>query len=123
MRKLILPAVLLSLLLSACKDNYGACEKAALDIANGVTAGMKTMDGLRVAGLITPTEESNVLGYLKFANDANAAFAVCAQTVHSSGSKSGSFTACAQTFSAALNNPTALALIKVSNPQAVNDIQ
>lgn len=108
--------------LSGCKDNFGACEKAAADIGNGIAAGMKTVDGLRVAGAISVQEETNVLGYLKFVNDGNGAFGACAQQAHVSGSKAGAFTACATAFSQTLNNPTELALIHVNNPQAQAEI-
>jgi hypothetical protein len=113
----------LALALAGCKDNYGACEKAALDIGNGVTAGMKTVDQLRVSGLINVQEESNVLGYLKFINDADAAFGTCAQNAHLAGSKAGAYTACANVFTSTLNNPAELALIHVNNPQAQQNIQ
>jgi hypothetical protein len=125
MRKFGLVVLLLSssLLMASCKDPFGACEKAALDIGNGIAAGMKTVDGLRVAGQITPQEESNLLGYFKFANDANGAFGLCAQSAHTAGGKGGAFTACAQTFSQALTNPQELALIHVGNPQTQMEVQ
>jgi len=113
-----LGAVLLlcsALLCGGCKDPYGSCEKAALDIGNGIAAGMKTVDQLRVQGLISVQEETNVLGYLEFANKGNGAFGACVQSAHTSGSKAGAYTACAQTFSAAL--------IHVNNPQAQQDVQ
>ena len=106
----------------SCRDPYGACEKAAADIGTGIAAGMKTVDSLRVSGVITTQEETNVLGYLKFANDANGSFGTCAQAAHNAGSKAGSFTACAQVFSTTLNNPTELALIHVGSPQAQAEI-
>lgn len=122
-RSLVVLVAVFSLSMAGCKDPYGACEKAALDIGSGITAGMKSVDALRVAGNITPQEESNILGYLKFANDGNGAFASCAQAAHASGSKAGSFTACAATFQATLSNPSELALIHVSNPQAQQNVQ
>jgi hypothetical protein len=113
----------LVMFLGGCSDPYGACEKAAADIGSGIGAGMKTVDGLRVQGLISVQEETNVLGYLKFANDANGTFASCAQTAHTSGSKAGAFTSCAAAFSGTLNNPSELALLHVGNSQASQDIQ
>lgn len=121
-RALTVVAVLLAFGLAGCSDPYGACEKAAADIGNGIAAGMKTVDGLRVAGLISIQEETNVLGYLKFVNDGNGAFGTCAQAAHTAGNKAGSFTACAQVFSTTLNNPQELALIHVGNPQAQAEI-
>ena len=121
MRKLVV-AVLLAVSLVACSDPYGACEKAALNIGNGVTVGMQTTDALRVAGKISVQEETNILGYLKFANDANGSFASCAQSVHVSGAKTG-YTACATAFQNALNNPQELALIHVSNPNSQAEVQ
>ncbi len=114
--------VMAAVLTAGCKDPYGASEKAAADIGNGIAAGMKTVDGLRVAGLISVQEETNVLGYLKFVNDGNGAFGVCAQAAHMAGSEAGSFTACAQAFSQTLNNPQELALIHVNNPQAQAEV-
>lgn len=121
--KLRIAVVALALMLGGCSDPYGACEKAALDIGNGVGSGMKTVDQLRVQGLITVQEETSALGYMKFVNDANGAFSVCAQQAHNAGGKAGAYTACAQTFTAALATPSELALIKVSNPTAQQDIQ
>ena len=125
MRKAIwlVPILALAFVAAGCKDAYGACEKAAADIGTGIAAGMKTVDSLRVAGTISTQEETNVLGYLKFANDANGAFGACAQAAHNAGSKAGSFTACAQIFSLTLNSPQELALIHVSNPTAQANIE
>ena len=123
-RKLGIGLLLYSALLcGGCKDPYGSCEKAALDIGNGIAAGMKTVDQLRVQGLISVQEETNVLGYLEFANKGNGAFGACVQSAHTAGSKAGAYTACAQTFSTALANPQSLALIHVNNPQAQQDVQ
>jgi hypothetical protein len=122
MKKTLWLVPLLALALIGCKDPYGASEKAAADIGTGIAAGMKTVDQLRVAGIVSVQEETNVLGYLKFANDANGAFGTCAQAAHTAGSKAGSFTACAQVFSLTLNNPTELALIHVGNSQAEANI-
>ena len=122
MKKLmaVLPLVLL---LAGCKDNYGACEKAALDIGTGITAGMKTVDSLRVAGAISVSEETNILNYLEFANKADGAFATCAQASHTAGSKAGAYTSCATLFQTTLANPQALALIRVGNPTAQGEVQ
>ena len=122
MKKLAVLAVLV-IALAGCKDPYGASEKAAADIGASIGAGMKTVDSLRVAGVITPQEETSVLGYLKFANDANGAFGNCASQANAAGNKAGAFTACAQTFLTTLNTPSELALIRVGNPQAQQEIQ
>jgi hypothetical protein len=111
------------LLVLGCSDPYGACEKAALDIGNGIAAGMQATDQLRVAGKISIQEETNILGYLEFANTANGAFGKCAQAAHTAGSVKGSYTACAQAFSTALNDPAKLTLIHVSNPTTQTDVQ
>jgi hypothetical protein len=110
------------LLLIGCKDPYGACVKASADIGTGIAQGMKTVDSLRVQGLISAQEESTVLDYFEFANGADKAFLTCAQTAHTSGSKAGSFTTCANTFNSSLNNPQELSLLHVSNPQASQNV-
>lgn len=122
-RKLYSVLAVLALFLGGCADNYGACEKAALNIGNGIAAGMKSVDALRANGNITVQEETNVLGWLKFANDGNGAFASCAQSVHNAGSKAGAYTSCAQVFQLTLANPQELSLIHVSNPQAQQNVQ
>ena len=119
-RKLLL--ILPLLLLAGCKDPYGASAKAAADIATGINTGMTTIGSLQQQGVITKAEALNVLGYMEYANKGDEAFTSCIQTAHTSGSKAGSFTACAQTFNAALNNPAELALIHVSNSQASGTI-
>lgn len=115
--------VVLTLALASCNDPYGASEKAAADIAASIGAGMKTVDNLRVAGLLSAQEESTILGYLKFANDTDSAFGNCAQQAHNLGNKAGAYTACAQLFLTSLNNPQEMALIKVNNPQAQQEVQ
>lgn len=119
LRLLLIPFLLLTM---GCSDPYGACVKAGTDIFAGIGQGMKTVDEVRKQGLITPDEESNVLGFLKFANDADKAFLDCASKVHTNGSSAGSYTSCAQIFNKALNTPQETALIHVSNPSAQNTI-
>jgi hypothetical protein len=91
-----LAVLLLAVTLLGCKDPYGASEKAALDIGNGIAAGMKTADDLRVTGKIS-------------------------QQVHSSGAKTG-YTVCAVNLQQTLSNPTELALIHVSNPTSQQNV-
>lgn len=123
MRKLgVIGAILLTVALCGCKDPYQTCLTAGTDIATGIAQGMKTVDSVRQQGLITPAEESSVLDYLEFANKADEAFKSCADAAHTAGSKAGAFTACATTFNTALNNPTELALLHVSNAQASQNI-
>jgi len=122
-RKLSVVLTLAALIsLGGCKDPYGAAVKAAADIGTGIAQGMKTVDSIRQQGLITPAEESNVLDYLEFANKADEAFQSCVDTAHTSGSKAGSFTACATAFNTSLNNPTELALLHVANTTASQNI-
>lgn len=106
--------------IGSCNDPYGASEKAAADIGTGIGVAFQTVDQLRVSGAISIQEERNVLGYLKFANDSNGAFAVCAASVHKSG---GKYSTCGQTFLTALNTPQELALIHVANTQANQTIE
>lgn len=115
----LLPAVLL---LISCRDPYGSSAKAGADIANGIAQAFSTIDQLRVQGTITPAEELNVANYLKFANDGDKAYLSCVSTAHVNGNKAGTYTACATSFNTALNNPTELALIKVSNTSASQTI-
>lgn len=120
--KRFIPVLFLCLFLIACKDPYGACVKASADIGTGIAQGMKTVDSLRVQGLISVAEESNVLDYLEFANTADRAFLTCAQTAHTAGSKVGSFTACVTGFNSALNNQQELALLHISNTQGSQNV-
>lgn len=120
MRKL-LPFVAL-LLLVGCKDPYGASAKAGADIGTGIAQGMNTVSQLQQQGTISAAEALNVLGYLEFANKGDEAFISCVQTAHTAGNKAGTYTACAQAFNTTLNNPTELALIKVSNSAASANI-
>lgn len=122
-RFLAITSTIFLVFIMGCSDPYGACEKAAADIGTSIGGGMKTVDQLRVTGVINVQEETNVLGVLKFLNDANGAFGTCAQQAHTAGSKAGAYTACATTFQSALNNPSELALIKVGNTQAQQEIQ
>ena len=119
-RTLLLCALVLSL--AGCSDPYGACVKAGADIATGISGGARTVVQLEASGLITQSEELNVLGYMKFANDADGAFLTCVSSANTAGSKAGTFTACAQAFNTSLANPTELALIHVSNPNAQTQI-
>lgn len=123
LKKLVLGIALAASLGSAgCKDPYGACVKASADIGAGIGTGMHTVDQLRLQGAISVAEESNVLGYLEFANLANKDFEICVSTAHTSGNKPGTYTFCAQAFNTTLNNPTQLALIRVGNNAASQQI-
>jgi hypothetical protein len=113
----------LGLALAGCADPYGACVKAGANIATSISGANQTVVTLETGGLISPAEEINVLGYLKFVNDTDGAFLACASAAHTAGNKPGTYTACAQTFSTSLANPQELALIKVSNPAAADQIQ
>jgi hypothetical protein len=115
----VLPLVLL---LGGCKDNYGACAKAGADIATGISSAMTVVDSTRAAGGMSVAEESSVLAYLKFANDADGAFLTCVAAAKAGGNKSGTYTACTTAFSTALDTPSELALVKVSNPQTEQTI-
>lgn len=121
MKKLFL-AVTLAFALAACSDPYGACVKADADIASGISAGLKTVTQLQQSGTISAAEALNVAGYLEYANQADEAFGKCAQAAHTSGSKAGAFTGCANIFNATLNNPAQLALIHVHDPGASQTI-
>lgn len=124
MKRLLLFLTLLAIVpfVSGCKDPYGACVKADADIAQAISSGFVTVSQLQQSGLISPQEALNVANYLEFANQADAAFGTCAQTAHTAGSRAGAFTACATTFNTALNNPTQLALLHVSNPKASQNV-
>jgi hypothetical protein len=119
-KRLLLVSALFFLI--GCKNPYGACVKAGADIGVAIGQGMHTVDALRQQGIISPAEESNVLGYLEFANIADKAFLTCSETAHTSGNKAGSYTSCAATFNQTLNNPTQLALIHVSNASASQQV-
>lgn len=108
--------------LVGCKDPYGASAKASADITAGITAAMQTTAGLAQQKIISAPEAVNVLGYLEFANRGNEGFETCIGTAHSGGDKLGTYTACAQAFNTALNNPSELALIKVTNSAASQTI-
>lgn len=123
LKKLLLwTALAATLTCSGCKDPYGACVKASADIGAGIGTGMHTVDQIRQQGAISVAEESNVLGYLEFANKANEAFQICASTAHTSGNKLGTYTSCAQAFNTTLNNPMQLTLIRVGNNSASQQI-
>ena len=119
-------AVLLVLplaLLIGCADPYGACAKAGADIASGIAQGMSTVAGLQAQGVISKTEEANVLGYLEFANQQDESFLTCATAAHTAGGVKGSYTTCVAAFASTLNNPSELTLIRVNNPSAQENVQ
>ena len=120
---LLLPLLLLATLaLAGCKDPYGASAKAGADVASSLVNGQKTVDSLRVSGLISVQEDVQVQGILKFFLDADGAYLTCVSTAHKNGDVLGTYTACAQTFNTSLNTPAELALIHVSNPSAETQI-
>jgi hypothetical protein len=108
--------------LAGCSDPYGACVKADADIAQGISSGFVTVTQLQQQNLISTAEALDIAGYLEYANQADEAFGACAQEAHTSGSKAGAFTSCAQTFNTTLNSPTELALIHVTNTKASGEI-
>jgi hypothetical protein len=122
MRKLFAVPVLLCFLLIGCKDPFGACVTASSIAAQTIGQGMQTVDQLRQQGHVSTAEESSLLDYFEFANKADAAFLTCAQTAHSGGNQPGTYTSCANTFNASLNNPTELALLHISDSSASQTI-
>lgn len=123
MKKLLSLLIVVSFVfLAGCKDPYGSSVTAANTAAAAIAQGMQTTFNIEQQGLISAAEASNVLNYFEFANKADEAWLTCATTAHSGGSKAGAFTACASGFNTSLNNPTELALIKVNNPTASQDI-
>lgn len=122
MLRSVLIVSVLALALCGCKDPYGGCAKAGADIAQGVSAGLSTVSSLHQQGEITSAEALNVAGYLEFVNKGDDAFLACVHTAHIGGNKPGTYTACVTTFNQALNTPSELALVKVSNAQATTTI-
>lgn len=120
--KRIAVLALLCIACVGCNDPYGASSKAGADIASGITSAMNMTAGLQKQGTISTQEALNVLGYFEFANRADEAFLSCVRLAHTNGNKVGTYTACASTFNTALNTPADLALIKVGNSAALNDI-
>jgi hypothetical protein len=114
----LLPAILLLAGFKGCNDPYTACVQGSSVAAQSINQGMTTVDTLRQQGTLSVAEESQALDYMEFANKADGAFLSCAQEAHTNGNKPGTYTACANTFNTALNNPAELALLHVSNAQA-----
>jgi hypothetical protein len=105
------------------QDPYGASAKLGQDIAVGIGGAMTTVDQMHSTGLITGAEESNILGYMQFANVADGAFLVCVGKAHAATTPApGVFTACVNAFNSSLNIPSELALLKVANPSAQTQI-
>jgi hypothetical protein len=117
-RLAIIAAISFCIAIGGCRDPYGGCAKAGADIAQGVSTGLATIASLQQQGEISLAEELNVAGYLEFVNKGDEAFLTCVQTAHMDGNKPGTYTACTQAFNTALNTPSRLALLKVSNSTA-----
>lgn len=122
MRRIAVLALLCIACFGCSDDPYTLSSKAGADIASGITQAMNTVAQLQQQHTITNQEALNALGYFEFANRGDEAFLACASTAHAGGNKPGTYTACAQTFNAALNNPDDLALIHVSNSTALTTI-
>jgi hypothetical protein len=123
-RRLLAVALLipLALLISGCKDPYGASVKAGADVADGVAQGLKTVLSLQQQGTITSAEAISAAGYFEFANKADEAYLSCVSTAHANGNKPGTYTACIQSFNTTLNNPQQLVLIHVKDASASQTI-
>ena len=101
----------------SCNDPYGVAAKLAQDVAVSVNQADATVDQLRVAGAITPTEERSVLGYLNSVNTFDGQYIGCVQAAHGS-TVAGGFTKCATTLLTSLGDPTTLTSLHIVNPQS-----
>ena len=108
-------ALLLVPFTTACTDPYGIAAKLAQDVAVSVNQADVTVDSLRVQGTLTADEERSILGYLNSLNTLDGQYIGCVQAAHANTGTVGGFTACAQTLSTGIGNPTTLAALHVSN--------
>lgn len=121
-KRRLIPLIALCLLLAGCKDPYGGASKAGSAIGVSITQGMQTVSALQMAGTISPTEALNTLGYFEFANKADEAFLSCVAGAHAEGNKVGTYTFCAEAFNSALNTPSELVLLHISDAKASQKI-
>lgn len=113
--KKLLALVLPLALLMGCNDPYGTAAKLAQDVAVSVNQADIVVDNLRIQGTLTPSEETNILGYLNSLNTLDAQYIACVQAAHGS-SIAGGFTKCGQALAIGIGNPSTLPALHVTNP-------
>ncbi len=120
---LLLPMVmLLTMNLGTCNDPYGVAAKAAQDVAVIDNKGAQTIHSLFTSGLITAKEQTEALGWTGAIATMNDTYIGCVKNAHSQSTKAAGLAACAQTFSASLQNPTFLNSVHITNLNSQNTV-
>lgn len=119
MKRILIATCLLAIVTLGCNATAGdIAAKANLDIASAINSVVTSANQLYTAGGITSTEDRSILTWSQTVNTLNGTFGTCVSAATAASSKAAGFTACADTFLTAAENPTVLAELKVSNPNS-----
>jgi hypothetical protein len=130
MKKYLLALALSAALLTGCAAQnpaggtttpittpYGIASRLADDVALSVNNGDALVDAWRVQGLLTATEERNILGWSNLVNVVNAQYIGCVRVAHTQ-SKVGGLSACAKSLASGIGDPATLDALHVTNPKS-----
>jgi hypothetical protein len=106
----------LVLFLVACTDAYRTAARGAQTVAVSIGEYISNVDADTKTGLISPSEEKNLIVYADVANKLNGQYTACVQMAGKATTAPVGFIACASTLRDGLSDPTLLASLHVSNP-------
>ncbi len=120
----VFPVVLILLTLAACTDAYKTAARGADTVAVSIGEYISNVDADTKSGLVSTTEEVNLIRYADVANKLNGQYLGCIKAAGNANSTAtAGFIACASTLRDGLNDPTLLASLHVSNPTSQARIQ
>jgi hypothetical protein len=113
----------LGFLISGC-NGYTLSQNVHTVVANAIVLAQDELPGLQAVGVLNATEAPVVSGYIALASNLNNQFESCVTNAQQTALKTNAkFLACLNIFSAGLNDPKELALLKVLNPKAQQKVQ
>jgi len=116
-------AVMVCLGLAGC-NAYQTAQKAHDIVAAAVAVAQADLPSLQGAGVFSVSEAQTVTDYLTLATNLNNQYETCLTNANNTTlNKKSKFLGCLTTFAAGLSDPKELALLKVMNPKAQQQVQ
>jgi hypothetical protein len=109
--------------LGAC-NAYQTAQRAHDVVAAVIAVAQADLPSLQATGVFSAAEGATVTNYLNVATNLNGQYATClANANNTTLNKQSKFLSCLSTFAAGLADPQELALLRVMNPKAQQQVQ
>ncbi|HUJ33277.1 MAG TPA: hypothetical protein VLY23_18490 [Candidatus Acidoferrum sp.] len=116
-------AVLLCFSLAGC-NAYSTAQKAHDIVAAAVAVAQADLPSLQATGVFGASDAQAVSSYLTLATNLNGQYETCLTNANNQTlNKKSKFLGCLTTFAAGLSDPKELALLRVMNPKAQQQVQ